>query len=367
MNLQISRYSFGYYVASLAKSEETCVKMLNEKYNVAFLDGDLLRFPGIDKEVHLETEEYNELDQIEEYSILEFDNGKAFLYFDVTSDDNTLFITNRCNSGCIMCPISDKSRELSSIMDVGTLLQICQQMPSDTKHITITGGEPFLIKKGMFDVLTCLKQRLTYTQFLLLTNGRIFADAEYATRFKECMPRDFLVAIPIHGSTAEKHDSITRVRGSFEQTRKGIHNLLRLGVEIEIRVVVSKLNAEDMDELVDFIRKEFHGITIVNFIGLEMLGNARLNMDDVWISYRRAFGYIKGPIYRLMQDKIDVGIYNFPLCCVSREYWSLCAHSITPSKVRFLPVCDSCRERNACGGMFQGTIKLLESEIEAFV
>ena len=66
----------------------------------------------------------------------------------------------------------------------------------------------------------------------------------------------------------------------------------------------------------------------------------------------------------LVKNEIDVGIYNYPLCCVDQPYWSLCEKSITDYKVRYLPQCNQCIKKDACGGMFSGTYNLMKGVIE---
>ena len=102
----------------------------------------------------------------------------------------------------------------------------------------------------------------------------------------------------------------------------------------------------------------------VKFIGLEMLGNARRNLNDVWIDYKESFSKMKSAIDLLVKNEIDVGIYNYPLCCVDQPYWSLCEKSITDYKVRYLPQCNQCIKKDACGGMFSGTYNLMKGVIE---
>jgi hypothetical protein len=134
---------------------------------------------------------------------------------------------------------------------------------------------------------------------------------------------------------------------------------------VEIRIVVSKLNAEFIDKIVDLIVTELKGVYTIKFIGLEMLGNARRNIEQVWMSYTDSFKYMKFPIKKLVLNGFNVGIYNYPLCCVDKGYWSICEKSITDYKVKYLSECDACSKKDACGGMFSGTYRLMEGIVNA--
>lgn len=301
---------------------------------------------------------------VQDFSVFEIDeNGRAILYYDDGSDDNAFVVTNACNSSCIMCPTPDGIRKHGGTASLEKLLRIVRQMPSDPPHLTITGGEPFLFGRDIFPFFSSLKEKFITTDFLLLTNGRIFSIPDYCVELKKTLPQRTIIGIPIHGFDEVSHDSITRAPGSFVQTQIGIKNLLSLGFYIEIRIVVSKLNAAYIDKIADLICKEFPTANCVKIMGLEMFGNAAHNEKDVWIPYRQAFLCVEPAIKTLISHGIDVALYNFPLCSVDQGYWSICRKSISDYKVRYAKDCDACKVRDACGGIFSGTIRLAEKDV----
>ncbi len=98
-------------------------------------------------------------------------------------------------------------------------------------------------------------------------------------------------------------------------------------------------------------------------MAMEMLGNAAVNKDEVWISYTEAFRSTRNLVRRLVEHGIDIAFYNFPLCTVDRNMWSICSKSISDYKIRFLPQCDECSVKDACGGIFAGTVRLEKEDI----
>ena len=119
MMLKMEHYEKGHRIASLAKSSETAEKMLGEGYQTALLQGQKLIFYPMDVEnkeawsIELTEEEARAAQETGEYSILEFQDHAAYVYYDACAVDNALFITNRCNSNCIMCPVSSIVRKNS--------------------------------------------------------------------------------------------------------------------------------------------------------------------------------------------------------------------------------------------------------------
>ena len=341
--------------------------MMSNDHSIVYLSSKKLLFFPSGIEIEIGDDEIEAWNILEEYSVLEFNNQAAYVYYDASSIDNALFITNKCNSNCIMCPTSDIVRRDSGVEKIENLMQICKQIPSDAVHLTITGGEPFLLGEDIFTMLSYLKRSLNEVEYLLLTNGRVFSNNSFFEKFKATFPRKMTVAIPIHGSTKEKHDNIVRSSGAFNQTIAGLQKLTQLDLKLEIRIVVSKLNIEDIDNIADLIIEQIPNVSVVNIIGLEMLGNARKNMTEVWIDYKESFKKIRNTIRRLVVSGIDVGVYNYPLCCVDRAFWPICEKSITEYKVKYLEECEKCAKKDACGGMFSGTFRLMEGVVKAIL
>lgn len=365
MIIKLSNYDKKYRIAAFSICNETTNLLLSKNLNVMLFDNSRIVFLPENTSIHLTEIEKDLLKKCCEFDVFEIDiRGNAYKYYNSASIDNAILITNRCNSNCIMCPTAEIIRKSHTDYDVNTLLKIIKHFPDDAPHITITGGEPFLMKKDIFNIFNYLKENLNYTSYLLLTNGRAFCSKEYTMLFKESSPIDLTLGIPLHGYNADTHDKITQAPGSFNQTFIGLKNLLSIGARIELRIVISKLNAEFITKIAELITLEFKDIFCVKFIGLEMTGNAAKNFDNVWIDYPIAFLKSQNAINLLIENGIDVGIYNFPLCAVKKEYWNICEKSISDYKVRFSNDCDMCIVKDACGGIFSGTIRMAKEKIK---
>jgi hypothetical protein len=127
--------------------------------------------------------------------------------------------------------------------------------------------------------------------------------------------------------------------------------------------VVSKLNAEDLNAIVDLIVTRLPTVYRVHFIGLEMLGNAIVNSDRVWLTYMEAFKASKSAIDKLISAGINVALYNFPLCQVDPAYWPICMQSISDYKQNYSDKCSDCMKRSVCGGVFASSMKFAENDL----
>jgi His-Xaa-Ser system radical SAM maturase HxsC len=286
------------------------------------------------------------------------EHGVVYCVYNSLSGDNAVVFTMQCNSNCVMCPCSENSRRNGQLCSADELITIIKYMPDDVAHLTLTGGEPTLLKDDFFEFLTYVQNNRSGTHFQLLTNGRAFSDYKFTERFISCLPDSIDVGIPIYGYNSETHDSITRAEGSFKEAIIGIHNLLHYHIDVEVRVVLTKMNIEHLDKIAAYIVKYLPGVYKVAFMGLELMGNAAKNMDKVWIPYEDATKKSERAINYLIANGINVQIFNIPLCMVPRNLWNICAMSITDYKVQYNPECEHCAVKDICGGIFESTKRM---------
>ncbi len=367
MILHLSDYSGGYCICSLAKCDTVRDVLLDRGLRVLYYEEEHAIILPEGKTAALTQLELERLQQCCDYDVFEIgEGGNAFRYYCNDSIDNAILITSKCNSNCVMCPTAERVRREGEIYSAENLIELIRHMPSDAPHITVTGGEPFLLRRELFPVLRELRNHFTETSFLLLTNGRAFCIGEYVEQYVESAPKTMVLGIPIHGPDAKMHDSITQAAGSFHETMAGLKLLQETNVQIELRIVVSKLNHMVLSEIASLIISQCSHVNSVKIMGLEMTGNAAKNAVQVWIDYPSAFSDAQDSVEMLMHAGINVGFYNFPLCAVNKRFWSICEKSISESKVRYDSCCDKCVVRDACGGVFSGSMRLAKEALHPY-
>lgn len=295
-----------------------------------------------------------------DYDVVEISerSGIINILYRSDSDDNILLMTNHCNSNCIFCPESELSRNRPENIDINRLKKIIELIPSDTRFLCITGGEPTLLKENLFDLLNICKNKFEKTDFTVLSNGRMFYYKNYAVEYAKSRPNETIIAIALHGNNSEIHDLSTNSKGSFLQTIIGLKNLHELGEKIEIRIVVNKLNYKVLPEIAKMIVNNFPNVFRVNLMALEMLGNAAKNKDEVWVDLNEVTEYVKEATLKLLKNSIKTYLYNFPLCYVDNTLWQIALPSISDYKVRYAEGCKECKIKSICGGFFESTYKL---------
>lgn len=273
----------------------------------------------------------------------------------IDNEDICFYITEKCNSNCIMCPMSLDSRKRGNQMSEEEWNSFEDKIPSDVSHITITGGEPFLFYERLLPTMEKINRLYPNTDILILTNGRILALPGIMDALIPLITDRYCFAVPIHGPDAKLHDSITSSPGSFRQSIRALLNLSSTPAKIEVRLVGHRLNLNRISETYQMLSMLEARIDIINLIAMEMTGCAAQNRDKLWVDYHILCEKAEEGIEYALNHGINTGLYNFPLCQVPKRLWPLVKNSITPYKIAYAKKCENCLERDACGGMFYST------------
>ncbi|MBQ4432378.1 MAG: His-Xaa-Ser system radical SAM maturase HxsC [Synergistaceae bacterium] len=269
--------------------------------------------------------------------------------------ENTIFIGGLCNSNCIMCPYTEHFRRNAKSESFVRLKQVIDSMSPDSEYVCITGGEPTILRDDFLRLVEYCRDHFPFALIHILTNGRTFAYRDFLDDFRRVRPYKTLLGIPLHADNSALHDYISQSEGSFDETLRGLDNLYRAGEHIEIRIVTSKLNCENLPGLAKMIAERYPCCRRVCLMGLEMMGNAMINRNDVWCSYGELWPFVREATYILLMKGVETELYNYPLCIVDKSLHPIYRRSITPSKIEYLHECENCRKKNECGGFFRTT------------
>ena len=196
----------------------------------------------------------------------------------------------------------------------------------------------------------------------MLSNGRTLCIREYRESFLHSVPNRFRLAVPLYGTTPEEHDTITRSPGGFLQTLSALKRL-QSRMEIELRVVIMKQNYHRLPTIAAFISETLPAVKTVSFMGMVLLGNAALRREYLWVDFAETVSDLEKAVMTLLSSGIDTRIYNYPLCSLPRNLWSIAAKSISDYKVRYPEACTSCRVQSLCGGFFFSTLHLADISV----
>ena len=97
-------------------------------------------------------------------------------------------------------------------------------------------------------------------------------------------------------------------------------------------------------------------------MSLELMGNAAINYKSFWLDKFEIQKSLKLNMMKLIKNKINVQLYNFPLCYIDPSFWTFSRKSITDYKRKYSENCQFCLERFNCGGFFNSTFDILHPE-----
>jgi len=294
-----------------------------------------------------------------DYSLIKIDFRRKSLseFADLQKDHIDLYLTGKCTQDCIACPQPRKAR--NDIEPKDEALRIANLLFDMRLHINISGGEPTFNKSYFIKVLTTLQNNSPKSSLQILTNSLSFSNKKYLDEIVKSgiIIKNLLFSIAIYGSDEIIQDRATKIKGSFNLLEKAVDNILEYGGKVELRIVINKLNYKDLINISDLIISKYKSrIVRVVFMGIEMSGEAGVNQHLVWIPFGEHSQYLDPAIIRLLVNNFSVYLYNYPLCFLTKNLWSLSKDSISYWKKHFLIDCNKCIVQNKCPGFFESTI-----------
>lgn len=223
-----------------------------------------------------------------------------------------------CNNRCKHCVIADSKDNLVNndiAMDLTTeecLKQIDDELKKGITSIVLTGGE-VTIRKDL-DVLInkCIQSKLKIT---MQTNGRQLSSKYVKDSVKDVNEIKFVIAL--HGAKPETHDSITQVKGSFQETCVGIKEMTYLNKMVIIKVVISKINQSELADIVELASSL--GAKYICFAFPHGHGDARKNFDIVIPTYESLKEKLENTIQLAKKHNILIEFEAIPFCIIPRH------------------------------------------------
>lgn len=225
-----------------------------------------------------------------------------------------LFTGYGCNIRCKFCFYKDEKH-----IDIKPLIyqQLEQGKRYGIKDWDISGGEPSILPYW-FDLIKDMKD-MDFRNIACITNGYKFANPEFIEKSRIYGLNELLFSL--HGSTAEIHDGMTGVKGSYDTLKRAMINARYLGYKIRINVVVTKDNYKDLSNIVQSVLPLYP--IAFNFLPYRIENSA--DKKENTVRYSHIVPYIQDAIDLLLKDDIKIAIRYAPPCIFTSEYRKYCA------------------------------------------
>ena len=267
---------------------------------------------------------------------------------------NSFLVTQACNSFCLMCAQPPAKHAADDCADL--LWEAIPLMDINTPEVTFTGGEPTLLGRKLVELIRRMKNFLPHTSLHILSNGRLIRFLTFAQDIAEICHPDLVLGIPLYSDVSHEHDFIVQANGAFDEAVKGILNLARCGLRVEIRLVITRLNYKLLQRFAGFVSRNLPFSCNVAFMGLEPVGFAKSNLATLWIDPADYGEYLAAAVRILESHRIPVSIYNHQLCTIRPELWRFARQSISDWKNILIDACEGCAARHQCCGFFASSV-----------
>jgi MoaA/NifB/PqqE/SkfB family radical SAM enzyme len=252
-------------------------------------------------------------------------------------------LCSRCNNGCIVCETRMPPTDVESYP---TVKEIKKDLENDSAHdyVSFAGGEP-LLRNDITEIMEYINNNWPSCEIILSTNGRLLSQSDIMDQLKRI--NNLYLIVELHASS-ELHDSITGVQGSYNETTNGIKRALELGIKTKIRVRVSKINYNDLPNLVQQIRS--FGIKDVTITPVELKGNALLFKDKICVRYEEIMPLIESQVKVLADSGVRIELRRIPYCVIGDRYHNYVSKSASAINLGYSS-CDVCSKMDICSGI----------------
>lgn len=164
----------------------------------------------------------------------------------------SILLQPHCGNNCIFCrPLGENSKksaqELANL-DKRISEAIEEFRKNDYTNIEVSGADPLEYKKLPY-LIKILRQK-GFKWIRISTNGVKLSNINFTERILKYGVDVF--RIPLYGSNDRIHDSVTRIKGSFKHTTKGIKNIKKR-VRILLISLLLKQNMYNLNQIFDLM------------------------------------------------------------------------------------------------------------------
>lgn len=232
-------------------------------------------------------------------------------------------IANECNERCVHCYIPHEYK--NKVIDTDLFYRIVEESRyMNVINITISGGEPLLHKDFLGFLSRCRELDLSVN---VLTNLTLLTDDIVS----EMKTNPLLsVQTSLYSMDPLVHDSITKVKGSFEKTKNGILTLISAGIPVQISCPIMKQNKNSFVDVINWGKANNIAVA-VDYVIFAAYDHSnynlvnRLSLEEVGEAFDKQFTKEYANSLNEIAKEKSVLTVNDPICTVCRYYFCVSA------------------------------------------
>jgi heme b synthase len=192
--------------------------------------------------------------------------------------------TRACNLGCPHCRGNATARNLPEDLNTDEVKRFVEQVVTVAKPILVfSGGEPML-RPDLYELISYANKM--GLKPALATNATMISE-EIAFKLKENGLG--LSSVSIYGAREESHDSFCGLSGAFKKTLRGIEDLRKAKINLQINTTITKKNLPELEAIGEFALRR--GAVSYHVFFLVPTGRGKFIKDDEIssVEYEQAF------------------------------------------------------------------------------
>lgn len=248
------------------------------------------------------------LKTLEKNGLLESSSQTDIKPYTVPQKRNTLKlvwleITQACNMHCLHCYEGQRHIVGSNTLTLEQWKKIIDEIVDlGVRRVVVIGGEPCM-HKNIVDILQYLRLKKESLSITLFTNGYFFDER----LFNIVIRNKIDVKVSLYGHTAELHDSITGIKGSFLRLMSTIFRLTDNGINVNVAVTLMKENEKYYEDIKKFIQEL--PVRGYKFDVIREVVNGTQNIHIPITKKVVDMAYRKRPNFYVKKDQFDNNIY----------------------------------------------------------
>jgi len=273
-----------------------------------------------------------------------------------------LRLTMACNERCPFCnvPMEDYARPTPPMEQ--SLQELQQFLDEGADTLTISGGEPTLLKKRLLTLVKTAREG--GIRFIELQTNAVLITPAYGQLLADAGVTSAFVSLLSH--VPEHHDHLAGLDGAFAKCLAGIDALLDAGIRVTLNPVTARPTQELVPDYIDFVAERLPRVGFVSLSAVQPHGRAKEALAEMLPDYdvlRRTI-----PLARERAAHHGIDLVNpycgLPLCVgwsddpsrsveaweASRGGWMRTPGLNNQGNKRQGGPCLSCAVRTRCGG-----------------
>lgn len=232
-------------------------------------------------------------------------------------------IASECNERCVHCYIPHECK--SKVIDSGLFYRILEEgRAMNIINVTLSGGEPLIHKDFLRFLAKCRELDLSVN---VLTNLTLLTDEIVSEMKKNPL---LSVQTSLYSMDPSVHDSITKVKGSFDKTKNGVLKLLSAGIPLQISCPIMKQNKDSFIDVIKWGNKNNIAV-LVDYVIFAAYDNSncnlinRLSLEEVGEAVDKQISeeYVNA-LCEIAKEK-NILTENDPICSICRYYFCISA------------------------------------------